>query len=120
MVVEVDVLDLALLGAEHAATTDVATVRVDRDRQGVGRVGDRVDVFVRRKDVTDLKRYLKANIDIFSRCVTRKLLVYATGRSMNFGDERVIDQIVRDVRSSGNGFRDLIIAVVKSESFATK
>lgn len=71
-------------------------------------------------DVTDLKRYLKKNIDIFSRCVTRKLLVYATGRSMNFGDERVIDRIVRDVRSNGNGFRDLIVAVVQSKSFAAK
>jgi hypothetical protein len=29
---------------------------------------------------------------------------------MNFGDERVIDQIVRDVED-GNGFRDLIVAM---------
>ena len=74
----------------------------------------------RLNDVTDLKRYLKTNIDIFSRCLTRKLLVYATGRSMNFGDERVIDRIVGQVKREGNGFRDLIVAVVLSEAFAVK
>ena len=72
------------------------------------------------RDVTDLKRYLTENIDIFSRCVTSKLLVYATGRPMNFGDGRVIDQIVSDVKSDGNGFRDLVVAIVQSDAFAVK
>ena len=72
------------------------------------------------KDVTDLKRYLNENIDVFSRCLTRKLLVYATGRAMNFGDERVIDQIVEDVSQQGNGFRDLVVAIVQSDAFAVK
>ena len=71
-------------------------------------------------DVTDLKRYLVDNVEIFSRCLTGKLLVYATGRPMNFGDRRVIDKIVSDVKEEGNGFRDLIIAIVQSESFAVK
>ena len=90
------------------------------------RAGPKVDAIgtlpdgTRLENVNDLKRYLRSSIEIFSRCVTRKVLVYATGRAINFGDERVIDQIVRDVRKDGNGFRDLVVAVVQSESFATK
>ncbi|MHC4995454.1 MAG: DUF1592 domain-containing protein [Planctomycetota bacterium] len=72
------------------------------------------------QDVTDLKRYLTKNIDIFSRCLAGKLLVYATGRPMSFGDQRVIDQVVDDVKREGNGFRDLVVAIVLSESFGMK
>lgn len=72
------------------------------------------------RDVTDLKKYLVANIDKFSRCLTEKLLTYATGRPMSYGDKQVIEQIVEDVKKDGNGFRDLILAVVKSESFRTQ
>ena len=74
----------------------------------------------RLKDVTDLKRHLVENIDIFSRCLTEKLLTYATGRPMNHGDRKVIDKIVTNVRQQGNGFADLIVAVVQSESFRAK
>jgi len=72
------------------------------------------------KDVADLKRYLVENIDIFSKCLTGKLLTYATGRPTSFGDRKVIDRIVSDVGQQGNGFADLIVAVVQSESFRTK
>lgn len=72
------------------------------------------------KDVADLKRYLVENIDIFSKCLTGKLVTYATGRPTSFGDRKVIEQIVSDVRQQGNGFADLIVAIVQSESFRTK
>ena len=71
-------------------------------------------------DVTDLKRYLVENIDIFSRCLTEKLLIYATGRPMNHGDRKVIKRIVPAVREQGNGFQDLIVALVLCESFSMK
>jgi hypothetical protein len=72
------------------------------------------------KDVTDLKRYLVAHIDKFSRCLTEKLLIYATGRPMSYGDQQIIEQIVKDVKAQGNGFQDLIVAVVKSQAFAVR
>lgn len=72
------------------------------------------------KDVADLKRYVVKNIDIFSKCLTGKLMTYATGRPTSFGDRKVIEQIVSDVRQQGNGFADLIVAIVQSESFRTK
>ena len=74
----------------------------------------------RLRDVTDLKRYLLGQGDLFSRCLTGKLLVYATGRPLSFGDRRVVDQIVDASAEQGNGFRDLILAVVQSDSFRTR
>ena len=71
-------------------------------------------------DVSDLKRHLTANPDVFARCLTEKLLVYATGRRMNYGDHKVIEKIVDRVRKRGNGFQDLIVEIVLSPAFGTK
>ena len=48
-------------------------------------------------DVTDLKRYVLNHMDLFTRCVTEKLMVYATGRPLSFGDEQVVDGIAADI-----------------------
>ena len=50
----------------------------------------------------------------------RKLLVYATGRDLSYGEKVELDGIVEQVRMKGNGFQDLIVALVLSESFRTK
>ncbi len=71
-------------------------------------------------DVTALKRYVVENIDRFARCLAEKLLVYAAGRPLSFGDRREVDRIVAEAAARGNGFRDLIEAVVASEAFATR
>ena len=71
-------------------------------------------------DVVDLKRYLVKNIDTFSACLTAKLLTYAAGRPPSFGDRKEIQRIVKEVKANGNGFQDLIVAVVLSESFHRK
>ncbi|MEM7601210.1 MAG: DUF1588 domain-containing protein, partial [Verrucomicrobiota bacterium] len=72
------------------------------------------------KDVVDLKRYLVENIDIFGECLSEQLLTYATGRHLGFGDQKEVERIVREVRQKGNGFQDLIVALVLSESFRMK
>ena len=74
----------------------------------------------RLKDVTDLKLYLVENIDIFGKCLAEKLLVYATGRDLSYREKVELDGIVEQVRMKGNGFQDLIVALVLSESFRTK
>ena len=74
----------------------------------------------RLEDVTDLRRYLLENIDMFSKCLTRKLMIYATGRPLSFGDRQIADRVVRELKADGNGFRDLIGAIVLSEAFATR
>ena len=72
------------------------------------------------RDVLHLKRYLVANIDVFTRCLAGKLLVYATGRPMTYGDRRVIHQMVGEIRKRGNGFLGLLIAAVQSDVFRTR
>ena len=84
------------------------------DSSGTMRDGTRL------KDVTDLKRYLVENIDIFGKCLAEKLLVYATGRDLSYAEKVELDRIVEQVRMKGNGFQDLIVALVLSESFRTK
>ena len=71
-------------------------------------------------DVTDLKRYVLERIDMFSDCLTRKLMVYATGRPLGFADRAVADRIVASTKARGNGFRDLIVGIVQSDSFRTR
>ena len=74
----------------------------------------------RLEDVTDLKRHLLERIDVFSRCLTEKLMVYGTGRPLSYGDGRVADEVVALTAEQGNGFRDLIANVVQSEAFNTR
>lgn len=71
-------------------------------------------------DVTDLKRYLLEHDSLFAHCLTEKLLVYATGRELGFGDRRVVEEIVKNLDKNGRGFTDLIVAVTLSESFRTR
>lgn len=42
----------------------------------------------------DIKNYLLANRELFTRCLATKLFEYGTGREPTLGDRRVIDQIV--------------------------
>ena len=55
--------------------------------------------------------------DQFTRCITEKLLAYALGRELEVSDRPVIDEIVREISSSGKGLRDLIQEIVASRSF---
>ena len=71
----------------------------------------------RLESVTDLKRHVLERIDQFSLCLAEKLLVYATGRPLVFRDRRAADAIVAETKAKGNGFQDLVLAVVQSESF---
>jgi len=75
---------------------------------------------VRLEDVTDLKRYLLARLDVFASCLTEKLMVYATGRPLSFGDRLAAERIAKSAVERGDGFRDLIVAVVQSEPFSVR
>ena len=72
------------------------------------------------RDVRDLKKHLVDHIDQFSACLAEKLLVYGSGRPLNYADHQVVKRVVNDVKKQGNGFQDLIIAIVLSKSFRTK
>ncbi|MCP5558523.1 MAG: DUF1592 domain-containing protein [Verrucomicrobiaceae bacterium] len=53
----------------------------------------------------------------FYRCLTSKLLTYATGRGMEYYDAPTIDHIVADLEQSGGRLRTLIRGVVHSAPF---
>ena len=55
--------------------------------------------------------------DDFTRCLTEKLLTYALGRELEFGDRAVIDTILSNLAENDGGFYDLICFVVQSFSF---
>ena len=59
-----------------------------------------------------------AQDETFTRCLTRKLLTYATGRKLNSSDRPSIDAIQREMKTPEAGLRDLIQAVVLSEMFS--
>ena len=72
------------------------------------------------RDAVELKRWLVTNIDVFSVSFGEKLLMYATGRAMNFAERREIETIVAEVRRTGGGARDLTLALLESRTFRTR
>ena len=68
--------------------------------------------------VTDFRSLLIARHEQFTRSLTEKLITYALGREPALVDRAVIDGIMKDLSSNKGGFKDLIRAVVLSESFS--
>ncbi|MCM8534814.1 MAG: DUF1592 domain-containing protein [Lentisphaeraceae bacterium] len=70
--------------------------------------------------IPELKTYLVKNINDFSGCVSEKLMTFATGRKLNFLEKDKVKKTVKKVNKSGNGFQDLIVALVQSDVFGAK
>ncbi|GEP43218.1 DUF1592 domain-containing protein [Brevifollis gellanilyticus] len=71
-------------------------------------------------NLTELKQLLLASQDRVAKCVTEKLLTFATGREMGFSDRAEIEKIVTQSKDRKHTTRDLIHAVVQSEIFRSK
>lgn len=69
------------------------------------------------KDVVDLKLWLADNIELFGQCLSEKLLTYATGRVLNYRERKEIEGIVRRNISEKQGFRDLVLDLIESQTF---
>jgi hypothetical protein len=65
----------------------------------------------------EFRKLVVAQDETFTRCLTKKLLTYAMGRQLNSGDRPSIDKISKEMANKDKGLRDLIQAVVASESF---
>ena len=55
--------------------------------------------------------------DQFVRVVTEKLLTYALGRGVEYGDMPIVRAIVRDAAASKYRFSSLVLGIVKSDPF---
>ncbi len=71
-------------------------------------------------DITDFKAWLVDNIHLLSQCLSEKLMIYATGRVPNYSERKEIEGIVHQNKKNGNGFKDLLLALVTSDTFRTK
>ena len=65
------------------------------------------------------KALLKREADV-ARCLTQKLLTYASGRALEPLDRGEVDRIVAALEQQGNGLRDLVHLVATSAVFLTK
>ena len=71
-------------------------------------------------DIRDLKRWLLNNPEPFARCISEKLLTYATGRHLNYRERRIVAEIVATQAENEYRFRDLLLELIDSDIFRTK
>lgn len=71
-------------------------------------------------DITGLKKLLLTRNEQFARCLSEKILTYATGRSLDLFDRQVIARMIEEVKAGEYGLQDIVVAVVQSESFRNK
>ena len=71
-------------------------------------------------NIDEFKQLLLANPEKIARCVTEKLVTYATGQPVGFSDHAMVDAILEEAKASDFGLRSLVHAVVASELFQKK
>src|SRR5204862_242318 len=69
------------------------------------------------RDVDEFKRLLLRDKEQIARCVTEKLLTYATGAGIQFADRAVVDDVVGKVKPKNYGLRSIVHEVVQSRTF---
>ena len=69
-------------------------------------------------DIASLKEILATKRrEDFYRCLSEKLLIYATGRGMEYYDSTTIDLLVQRLNKSAGNFKDLLVGVIESAPF---
>ena len=69
------------------------------------------------QDVREFKALLLKDPKRIARGLTRKLMIYATGRGLGFSDRIEIQRIVDSVAKQDYGFRSLVHEITQSKSF---
>ena len=69
------------------------------------------------QDMDELKQVLLERKHAFAKCLTEKMLTYALGRELSFGDRATVSHILEELDRRGNGLQDLVELVVTSEAF---
>jgi len=80
------------------------------DYPGVGRLAN----------VHELRRFVLAHIDQFGNCLAEKLVTYATGRTLSYAERHELHRCVADTLAQNEGFQDLLVRLVQTETFRTK
>ena len=91
-----------------------------RDRDELGQpieVGGKLPNGENLKSLSDFKKLIRGEREVFLRCLTEKLMIYALGRGLEDYDDRAIEKIQGEVEKSGYSFSSLVSAIVKSDGF---
>lgn len=73
------------------------------------------------KNLDDLKKYLLIERkEQYAQALTSKLLAYALGRSLEFSDEALVEEIAEESMENDLRLRSLVQSIVTSEAFLTK
>ena len=70
--------------------------------------------------VAGLKEYLTEQRDVFARVITRKMLGYALGRSLQATDLCTVELILQRLQANGYRAQELVLGIVTSEPFCKK
>jgi hypothetical protein len=65
----------------------------------------------------DLKKILKEKKELFTRCLTEKMLTYALGRGLEYYDRPAVDRIVAALASNDYRFSTLVSEIARSDPF---
>jgi mono/diheme cytochrome c family protein len=94
-----------------------------RDSEGDGKPIDSSDTLpdgTRFKGPAELRAAIVHRPEEFVKTFTRKLLTYAVGRGLEFSDEPIVRQIVRQAAPDQYRFSSIIAGIVTSEPFRLK
>jgi cytochrome c-type biogenesis protein CcmE len=69
------------------------------------------------RNPTDLRHYLTRQPDLFPTTVTKRLMMYALNRELEYYDMPEVRKIVRDAAASNYTAAALITGVVNSDAF---
>jgi hypothetical protein len=65
----------------------------------------------------DLHKALAARGPLFVQAITQKLMTYAVGRPMDYGDMPAVRHIVREAANDNYRFESIVLGVVQSDAF---
>jgi hypothetical protein len=69
-------------------------------------------------DAIEMQRMIRDDRrDEFVRCLTEKMLIYATGRGLEYFDDCAVDKIIKDLKERDYRFTELILLIASSEAF---
>jgi len=68
----------------------------------------------------ELRKLLLEKKDLFSRCLTEKMLTYAIGRGLDYYDKPAVDRIVAALAKNDYRFSTLVVEIGKSDPFCLR
>lgn len=69
------------------------------------------------KGPQELKRILLGKKELFSRCLTEKMLTYSLGRGLDYYDKPAVDSILGGLAKNDYRFSALVVDIAKSDPF---